>query len=70
METDLYKGQDADGHCIERFRGLDNKKIEVKVFGKFRNVMEERVKLKWSEKVTNEEVLECVGHKRTLLNNM
>ena len=26
-------------------------------------------KIKWSEKVTNEEVLECIGKKRTLLNN-
>jgi len=26
-------------------------------------------KIKWSEKVTNEQVLERVGEKRTLLNN-
>ena len=27
-------------------------------------------KIKWSEKVTNEEVLKCIGEKRTLLNNI
>ena len=27
-------------------------------------------KLKWSEKVTNKEVLELIGEKRTLLNNI
>ena len=27
-------------------------------------------KIKWSEKVTNEQVFECVGEKRTLLNNI
>ena len=27
-------------------------------------------KIKWSEKVTNKEVLECIGEKRTLLNNI
>ena len=27
-------------------------------------------KIKWSEKVTNEEVLERIGEKRTLLNNI
>ena len=27
-------------------------------------------KVKWSGKVTNEQVLECVGEKRTLLNNI
>jgi hypothetical protein len=27
-------------------------------------------KIKWSEKVTNEQVLECIGGKRTLLNNI
>ena len=27
-------------------------------------------KLKWSEEVTNEEVLERIGEKRTLLNNI
>ena len=27
-------------------------------------------KIKWLEKVTNEEVLECIGEKRTLLNNI
>jgi hypothetical protein len=27
-------------------------------------------KIKWSEKVTNEQVLECIGEKRTLLNNI
>ena len=27
-------------------------------------------KIKWSKKVTNEEVLECLGEKNTLLNNM
>ena len=27
-------------------------------------------KIKWSEKVTNEEILERLGEKRTLLNNI
>ena len=27
-------------------------------------------KIKWSEKVTNEQLLECIGEKRTLLNNI
>ena len=27
-------------------------------------------KIKWSEKVTNEQVLDCIGEKRTLLNNI
>ena len=27
-------------------------------------------KIQWSEKVINEEVLECIGEKRTLLNNI
>ena len=27
-------------------------------------------KIKWSEKLTNEQFLECVGEKRTLLNNI
>ena len=26
--------------------------------------------IKWSEKVTNEQVLDCIGEKRTLLNNI
>ena len=27
-------------------------------------------KIKWSEKITNEQVLERIGEKRTLLNNV
>ena len=27
-------------------------------------------KIKWSEKVTNEQVLDCIEEKRTLLNNI
>jgi hypothetical protein len=27
-------------------------------------------KIKWSEKVSNEQVLECIGEKRMLLNNI
>ena len=27
-------------------------------------------KIKWSEKVTNEEILERIGEKRTLINNI
>jgi hypothetical protein len=26
--------------------------------------------MKWPEKVTNEQVLECIGERRTLLNNV
>ena len=27
-------------------------------------------KIKWSEKITNEQILESIGEKRTLLNNI
>ena len=33
-------------------------------------LLEENGEDKWSEKVTNEEVLERIGEKRTLLNNI
>ena len=30
----------------------------------------EKIRVKWSEKVTNEQVLERIGEKRALLNNI
>ena len=60
--------------CLEnqqrlvRLRYLDIKKIGPEILGELRNVLEE--KIKWPEKVTNEEVLECIGENRTLLNNI
>ena len=31
-------------------------------------MLEEKEKIKWPKKVTNEQVIECIGEKRTLLN--
>jgi hypothetical protein len=52
--------------CGALFYRLDTKKIGVEVSGELQNV--ELEEIKWSEKVTNEEVLEHIGEKRKLLN--
>jgi hypothetical protein len=58
-------------HCFIQLKDLDNKKIGAEVFGELLNVvLEENGEDKWSEKVTNEQVLKCIGEKRTLLNNI
>ena len=53
-------------HCFTWLRDLDTKKIEEEVYGELCKVRME--KIKWSEKVTNEQDLERIGEKRTLLN--
>ena len=54
-------------HCPEWLRDLDTKKKGAEVFVKLQNmVLEENVE----SKVTNEEVLERIREKRTLLNNI
>ena len=50
-------------HCFIWLRDLNAKKIGTEVFGELRNVVLE-------EKVTNEQVLDRIGEKRTLLNNI
>ena len=57
-------------HCTIRIclRGLDTKKIGVGVYESFEMWCWRRMeKVKWSEKETNEEVLEHIGEKRTLI---
>ena len=50
---------------------MDTKKIGAGVFGEFWNVvLEENWEDKWPEKVTNEDVLERIGEKKTLLSNI
>ena len=44
------------------------RKIGMEVFGELQNLVME--KINWLEKVTNEEVLEHIGEKRTLVNNI
>ena len=57
-------------YCTVWLRDLDNTKIGTEVFGKLRNVMLDKMeRIKWSEKLTNEKVLERIGEKRTLINN-
>ena len=52
-------------------RDLDTKKIGVEVFGELRNVvLEKNGEDKMIKKVINDQVLECIGEKRTLLNNI
>ena len=50
--------------CFIWLRDLGTKKIGAEVFEE----LEENVK--WSEKVTNEQVLDLIGEKRTLINNI
>ena len=49
-----------------RLRDLDTKKTGAGLFGE----LEENGKIKWSEKLTNQEVLECIREKRTLIDNI
>ena len=61
--------------CLDQYfiwlRDLDTKKIGAEVFGELENMVLERMeKIKWSEKVTNEQVLERIREKRTFLNNI
>ena len=61
--------------CLEHFfiwlRDLDTKKIGALVFGEPCNVaLEENGEDERSEKVSNEQVRERIGEKRTLLNNI
>jgi hypothetical protein len=50
---------------------LGNKKIGAEVFGECEMWCWRRMeKIKWSEKVSNEQVLERIRGKRTLLNNI
>ena len=50
-------------------KDLDTKKIGAGVFGEMW-CWRRMEKIKWSEKVTNEQVLDRIGEKRTLLNNI
>ena len=51
-------------HYIVWFRDPDAKKAGAHAFGGLRNVVWRRMeKMKWSKKVTNEEVLERMGEK-------
>ena len=55
-------------HCFIWLRDLVTKTIGVEVFVELRNVvLEENEKKKWSEKVTNAEVLERIGEKKMVL---
>jgi hypothetical protein len=55
-------------HCFIWLRDLDTKRIQEEVFGEFWNgVLEENEEDKMSENVTNEQVIERIGEKRTLL---
>jgi hypothetical protein len=55
-------------HCFIWLRNLDTKKIEVDVLESFEICHWRRMKkVKWSEKVTNEQVPEREGEKRTLM---
>jgi hypothetical protein len=56
---------------LVRLRDLDNKKIGAKYLVSFQMWCWRRIeKIECSEKVTNEQVLELIGEKRTLLNNI
>jgi hypothetical protein len=52
-------------HCFIRLRDLDTKKIGAEEFGEFWNVVLEE---NGEEKETNEQFLDRIGEKRTLLN--
>ena len=58
-------------HCFIWLRDLDTKKIGKEVFGELRNVvLEENGEDKKVRKVTNEQVLDRIGEKITLINNI
>ena len=57
-------------HCNILLRDLESKKIRAEVFEESPNeLLEKNFKVKWSEKVANEDVLQRIGEKRTLLND-
>ena len=51
-------------------RDLETKKIEEKYSENLKMCYWRRMEIKWPEKVTNEEVLERIGEKRTLQNTI
>ena len=54
--------------CIVWIRYLDTEKVGAQLFGELRNVIWKKMeKIKWPGKVTNGEVIERIGEKRTLL---
>jgi hypothetical protein len=53
-------------HCFIWLRELEQKYLESFEVWCWRRME----KIKWSKKVTNEQVLEYIGEKRTLLNNI
>ena len=55
-------------HCFIWRRDLDTKKIGAELFGELWNLVLE--KIKYSEKVTNEQILCRLGENRTILNNI
>ena len=58
------------GALLLWLRDLGTKRIGAEVFGELEMWCWRRMKkIKWSEKVTNERVLELIGEKRALLNN-
>ena len=58
-------------HCFIWLRDLKLRKLEHKYLESFEMWCWRRMeKIKWSEKVTNEQVLDRIGEKRTLLNNI
>ena len=57
-------------HCTIWIRDLDTKKIKTEVFGKQLTVMlKENEEGEMVRQVTNEYFLECIGERRTFLNN-
>ena len=56
-------------HCFIWLRDLDTKKFGAEVFEELRNGCWMRMKI-IKRKVTNEEVLERIGEKRALINNI
>jgi hypothetical protein len=58
-------------HCFIWLTNLDTTKIRVEVFVELRNmVLEENGEDKFFRKVTNEQMFERIGEKRTHLNNI
>ena len=51
--------------CFKWLKDLDTKKIGAEIFGELQNIVLEE-KIKWSEEITNEEVLEGIGDKKKL----
>ena len=64
----LYHTISGRNWLVVRFRDLETKKIRAEIFKGLWNVGLE--KIKWSQRVTNGELLEHTGEKRMLLNNI